>query len=99
MHNAVMSNFPASLPTPRLAAPLRGGPVLRWGILAPGDIAKDFVHAIHTHTDQRAVAVAGRSLERAQTFAQRNGIPRAYGDHRALVEDKEVDIVYVASPH
>jgi len=93
-----MSSFPTTLPTPR-TAPLRGGPALRWGILAPGDIAGDFVHAMHTHTDQRAVAVAGRSLERAQAFADKNNIPRAYGDHRALVEDKDVDIVYVASPH
>jgi predicted dehydrogenase len=99
MHNVGMSTFPASLPTPRLAAPLRGGPVLRWGILAPGDIAKDFVHAMHTHTDQRAVAVAGRSLERAQAFARKNDIPRAYDDHTALIDDKDVDIVYVAAPH
>jgi predicted dehydrogenase len=93
-----MDVFPSTLPAPR-TAPLRGGPVLRWGILAPGDIAKDFVHAVHSHTDQRVVAVAGRSAERASAFAERNGIARAYGDHAALVTDPEVDIVYVAAPH
>ncbi|MDB5561748.1 MAG: oxidoreductase [Hyphomicrobiales bacterium] len=93
-----MSTFPTFLPTARVT-PLRGGPVLRWGILAPGDIAKDFVYAMHTHSDQRAVAVAGRSAERAAAFAERHGILRSYGDHQALVEDPEVDIVYVASPH
>jgi predicted dehydrogenase len=50
-----MADFPSTLPTAD-TLPLRGGPVLRWGIVAPGDIAKDFVHAIHTHTDQRAVS-------------------------------------------
>ncbi|HEX4297692.1 MAG TPA: Gfo/Idh/MocA family oxidoreductase [Devosia sp.] len=94
-----MTAFPTSLPTPRLAAPLRGGPVLRWGVLAPGDIAKDFVHAMHTHTDQRAVAVASRSLDRARAFAQKNNILHAYDDHRAVIEHKDVDIVYVAAPH
>lgn len=93
-----MSTFPEKLPTPDVA-PLRGGPVLRWGILAPGDVAKDFVNAMHRHTDQRAVAVAGRSAERTAAFAQRHGIKRSYVDHRALVEDPEVDIVYIASPH
>ena len=92
------SAFPTSLPLPR-TAPLRGGAALRWGILAPGDIAKDFVHAMHTHTDQRAVAVAGRSLDRAHAFAQANGIPRVCESHQALVEDSDIDIVYVASPH
>jgi len=93
-----MTAFPTALPTPN-AYPLRGGPVLRWGILAPGDIAKDFVHAVHTHTDQRVVAVASRSAERAAAFAQKHGIERSYGDHTQLVEDPDVDIVYVASPH
>jgi predicted dehydrogenase len=93
-----MTTFPTSLPTAR-TAPLRGGATLRWGILAPGDIAKDFVHAVHTHTDQRVVAVASRSLDRAREFATKHGIDRAYGDHEQLVTDPGVDIVYVASPH
>lgn len=93
-----MTEFPTALPTPT-TFPLRGGPVLRWGILAPGDIAKDFVHAVHGHTDQRIVAVASRSAERAAAFAQKHGIERSYGDHRQLVDDPGVDIVYVASPH
>jgi predicted dehydrogenase len=93
-----MTSFPGALPAAR-TFPLRGGPVLRWGILAPGDIAKDFVHAVHTHTDQRVVAVASRSLDRAQAFAATHGIEKAYGDHAELVADPGVDVVYIASPH
>jgi predicted dehydrogenase len=93
-----MPNFPTSLPKPQVV-PLRGGPRLRWGVLAPGDIAKDFVTAMHRHTDQRAVAVAGRSVERSAAFANRMGIARVHQSHDALVGDPEVDIVYVASPH
>ncbi|MBX9471682.1 Gfo/Idh/MocA family protein [Microcella sp.] len=93
-----MTDFPTTLPTAR-TYPLRGGPVLRWGILAPGDIAKDFTRALHSHTDQRVEAVASRSLERAQAFAAQHGIARAYGEHAHLVNDADVDIVYVASPH
>jgi predicted dehydrogenase len=93
-----VTNFPSVLPTAETTA-LQGGARLKWGIIAPGDIAKDFVHAVHTHTDQTIVAVASRSSERASEFARIHGIESAYGDYRELLEDRQVDIVYVASPH
>ena len=40
-----------SLPRPTVT-PLRGGPVLRWGVLAPGEIARDFVTTMHAKTGQ-----------------------------------------------
>lgn len=86
------------LPTPT-ATPLRGGPTLRWGVLAPGGIATDWVAAMHANTDQRVVAVASRSAERAAQFAQQNGIERSYGSYEQLVADPEVDIVYIAAPN
>lgn len=93
-----MKQFLTTLPSPRVA-PLRGGAVLNWGVLAPGDIARDFVWAMHANTDQRAVAVAGRSPERAKAFAEAHGIRRWHESHEVLVADPQVDIVYVASPH
>lgn len=87
-----------AFPTPT-HTPLRGGATLRWGVLAPGAIAADWVSAVHRYTDQRVVAAASRSLERAQAFAERHGISRAYGAYEKLVADPEVDIVYVAAPH
>ncbi|GAA1211832.1 Gfo/Idh/MocA family oxidoreductase [Rhodoglobus aureus] len=86
------------LPEPT-AAPLRGGPTLRWGVLAPGGIATDWVAAMHANTDQRVVAVASRSAERAAKFAQKNGVKRSYGSYEQLVADPEVDIVYIAAPN
>ena len=86
------------LPTPRFTDP-RDAPILRWGILAPGEIANDFVDSLVRHTDQRVVAVGSRSLERAQDFATRHGIDRAHGSYDDLVADPEVDVIYVASPH
>lgn len=91
-------SFPSALPEPSTVA-LRGGPVLRWGILAPGEIAGDFTHALHTHTDQRVVAVGSRSAARAEAFAARYGIARSVGSYEELVADDGVDIVYVASPN
>jgi predicted dehydrogenase len=86
------------LPEPQVV-PLRGGPVLRWGVLAPGGIANDFVTTMHRNTDQRVHAVASRSAERAAAFATTHGIPRHYGSYEQLVGDPDIDVVYVAAPH
>jgi predicted dehydrogenase len=77
--------------------PLRGGPVLRWGILGPGEIAGDFTATLHANTDQRVLAVASRSPERAERFAAAHGIGRSYGDYARLVVDPGVDVVYISS--
>ena len=86
--------FPASK-----VPPLRGGPVLRWGVLGPGTIANDFTAAIHRYTDQRVVAVASRSSERAARFADAHGVDRPYARIEDLLADPDVDIVYIATPH
>lgn len=86
-----------ALPDPNVA-PLRGGPVLRWGILAPGAIASEWAASLVASTDQRLVAVGSRSLQRAQEFARAYGIDRAYGTYEQLVADPDIDIVYVAAP-
>ncbi|WP_294181130.1 Gfo/Idh/MocA family protein [uncultured Schumannella sp.] len=93
-----MTSLPSTLPSSR-HTPLRGGPTLRWGVLAPGRIANAWVSTVHANTDQRVVAVASRSAERAAAFASQHGIARSYGDYAALVGDPEVDIVYIAAPH
>lgn len=72
---------------------------IRWGIVGPGRIAakvaEDFAHV----DGARLVAVASRSLDRAEAFAGRYGIERAYGSYAALVEAADVDVLYVATPH
>ena len=88
----------ATLPTSRVPDPAEA-PSLRWGILAPGWIADAFVRALAAHTTQRVVAAGSRSLDRAEAFAREHGIDRAYGSYAELVDDPEVDVVYVASPH
>ncbi|MET0401799.1 MAG: Gfo/Idh/MocA family oxidoreductase [Cystobacter sp.] len=93
-----MPVFPSTLPEPDIT-PLRGGPVSRWGVLAPGRIAGGFVWALHHHTGQRVQAVASRDVERARRFAATYGVPRVHESYERLVEDPGIDIVYVASPH
>ena len=87
-----------TFPVPGVHA-LRGGPVLRWGVIGPGEIANDFTTTLHANSDQRVVAVGSRSPERAAAFATRHGAPGVHGSYEALVADPSVDVVYVASPH
>jgi predicted dehydrogenase len=93
-----MTSLPTTLPVPQFT-PLRGGPVLRWGIIAPGHIARSFATGMRRHTDQLITAVASRSPERAASFAADFAVERVHATYEALVADPEVDIVYIASPH
>jgi predicted dehydrogenase len=93
-----VNTLPSVLPEPT-NTPLRGGPTLRWGVLAPGVIADAWTSTVHANTDQRVVAVASRDAERAAGFASRHGIPASFGDYEQLVASPEVDIVYIAPPH
>lgn len=72
---------------------------VRWGILAPGNIAKRFAQGVQALPDATVVAAGSRAKEKADAFSDALGIPNRYGSYEALVADPEVDIVYVASPH
>lgn len=74
-----------------------GEPSLRWGILAPGGIARAFVSTVRRNTGQRVVAAGSRSLDRAQAFTAEFGLERAYGSYEQLVADPEIDAIYIAS--
>ncbi|WP_327684556.1 Gfo/Idh/MocA family protein [Streptomyces sp. NBC_00467] len=72
---------------------------MRWGVLATGGIAAAFTADLQQMPDAEVVAVASRSEASAQAFADRFGIPRAYGDWASLAADEDVDVVYIATPH
>lgn len=72
---------------------------INWGILGTGWVAQRFAQDLATVPGARLVALASRSLERAQEFALRVGRPHAYGSYRELVEDPAVHVVYIATPH
>jgi predicted dehydrogenase len=72
---------------------------IRWGVVGPGRIAEKVVEDFAVVDGARAVAVASRSLDRAQDFAGRHGIERAHGSYAAILADPDVDVLYVATPH
>jgi predicted dehydrogenase len=72
---------------------------IRWGVVGPGRIAESVLPDFAEVDGARVVAVASRSADRAGTFARRHGIERAHGSYRAIVEDPDVDVLYLATPH
>lgn len=73
--------------------------VVRWGILGPGSIANRLAEGVLALPNARLTAVGSRDLARAEEFGAKYNIPNRHGSYQALVEDPDVDVVYVASPH
>lgn len=95
---STVSVFESGLPTSRVPDPRSARP-LRWGILGPGWISRNFVASLQANTVQEVTAIGSRSRENAEGFARDFGIAAAHASYAALVEDPGVDIVYVATPH
>ncbi|WP_274648573.1 Gfo/Idh/MocA family protein [Paenibacillus humicola] len=73
--------------------------IIRWGILGLGGISNSFTGELVNAPGAKVCAAAARSKEKAEAFAAKFGIPRAYGSYEELAQDPEIDIVYVGTVH
>ncbi|MCI3922179.1 Gfo/Idh/MocA family oxidoreductase [Paenibacillus sp. TRM 82003] len=67
--------------------------------MGPGGISDRFARELPNAPGAALAAVAGRSLEKAQAFAEKFGVPRAYGSCEELAADPDVEIVYIGTLH
>ena len=84
---------------------------IRWGILATGAIAQSFAKDLtvdpttrSVHTIKHAVVAAASSsgASQASQFLDDVDAPstaKAYGTYKQMVADKDIDIIYIATPH
>lgn len=72
---------------------------IRWGFVGPGRIARSVAADMQHVPHARLAAVASRSPARAQAFADEFGAETAHGGYRAIIEDPDVDVLYLATPH
>lgn len=72
---------------------------IKFGILATGNIAGSMAKAVQQLEEVECYAAASRSYEKAKAFADKWGFEKAYGSYEELVQDPEVELIYVASPH
>ncbi len=72
---------------------------IRWGIIGAGNISSTFAAALNSMEHTRLAAVASRSLTRAEEFARRFSVDKAYGSYEELAKDPEIDVIYVGTLH
>lgn len=71
---------------------------LNWGILGTGWIATEMGAALN-RVNGEIYAVCDVTLEAAQKYADKYGVKKAYGNADEMINDENVDIVYIATPH
>ena len=69
------------------------------GIIGAGWIAGKMASTLKQMDGVEAYAIASRSLEKAQSFANEYGVSKAYGSYDEMLDDTDVDMVYIATPH
>jgi len=75
------------------------GPLLQWRILGTGAIGHTFARSLAGSTTGKLIAVGSRTQHSADLFGDEHKIPRRYPSYDALLRDKEVEAVYIATPH
>ena len=71
----------------------------KWGIIGTGGIARAFSNDIGFLSDHVIAAVGSRSLENAENFVKTIPGAKAHGSYDALINDSDIDAIYVATPH
>lgn len=72
---------------------------IRWGIVGLGGIAHHFVKDLLLVNDAVLTGVASRNIDKAKDFASAYGATHYFESYQKLFECKEVDVVYIATPH
>ena len=73
--------------------------IIKWGFIGCGEVTKyKSGPAFQKIANSEVVAVMSRNGEKAQKYAEERGIPRWYDDAQALVDDAEVNAIYIATP-
>jgi predicted dehydrogenase len=72
---------------------------VRWGLLSTANINRRLIPALRASGRGRLVAVASRSQAKADEYAARWEIPKAFGSYQAMLDSGEVDCVYIGLPN
>ena len=72
---------------------------MRIGLLGAGGIAGTMAETVAGMEGVRNYAIASRGLEKAEAFARKYHMEKAYGSYEEMLADDNVDLVYIATPH
>ena len=72
---------------------------LRWGLVSTARINRSVIGPIRDAARSELVAVASRDADRAKAYAEERGIPNSYGSYEAMLNDPDIDAVYISLPN
>lgn len=70
----------------------------KWGIIGCGHIANEMAEAMQDF-DGHFYGIYSRTKEKAEKFAQKHQIKKVYSSAEELINDKDIEIIYIATPH
>jgi len=76
-----------------------GVAAVKWGILSTADINRKVIPGLRASEKAELVAAASREQQRAEDYAREWEIDRAYGSYEALLDDGDVEAVYISLPN
>lgn len=72
---------------------------IKWGFIGCGEVTeKKSGPAFPLIENSEVVAVMSRNADKAKSYAERHGIKKFYSDPQSLIDDEEVNIIYIATP-
>lgn len=72
---------------------------IKWGIIGLGKIANKFAEGLAPVENAELYAVASRNKDNAISFSNKHNAQVAYGTYEDLMQDSNVDVIYIATPH
>lgn len=73
--------------------------MLHWGIIGSGTIAYELAYAIQSVDNNVIEAITSRTNAKAKSFADAVSVKKVYATYKELLEDKTINIIYIAVPH
>lgn len=71
----------------------------QWAIIGTGTIAHAFADGLKALPDAHLLAVSSREISKANAFAQTHHIPHPYASHQEMLQNPDIQAVYIAAPH
>jgi xylose dehydrogenase (NAD/NADP) len=72
---------------------------VRWGLLSTARINRAILEGARLTDRAEVVAVASRDQQRADEYAREHGLERAHGSYQALLDDSDVEVIYISLPN
>ena len=71
---------------------------LNWALLSTARINERLIPEIRKSKNSKLMAVASRDIKKSENYAKKHNIQKAYGSYEDLLQDKDIDVVYISLP-